>query len=125
MKKKIALILAIIFSLGAFALVACTDKKDQPRELDSVEQSIVGTWKSSTYDTILTFNSDGTYAVDGITTERQKFKHTAYGVDGMLGRYEIIDYSTTNKLALFDAEPDRLYAIFDGNVRKDAPYERQ
>lgn len=123
MKKKTALILAIIFSLGAFALTACTDK-NKPRELDSVEKSIVGTWKSADSDAAFTFNSDGTVDHTNWAKTRQ-FKHIGYGVDGERGRYEIID-TEDGKSALFDIYPDRLYYIESGGiVSQQYYYERQ
>lgn len=112
MKKKIALILAVIFSLGALTLTACTDK-EQPRELDSVEQSIVGTWQYD--DFAIQFRSDGTWTATSYVKTRQ-FKHIGNGMHGELGHYEIIDCEI-DKYALFDIYPDRLYPIHsDGTV---------
>ena len=122
MKKKVALFLAVIFSLGAFTLTACTDK-EQPRELDSVEQSIVGTW---TYDDVtFNFNSNGTVDHTHWAKTRQ-FKHIGDGVYGEHGHYEIIDVED-GKLALFDIYPDRLCDIFsDGSINVTIYYyERQ
>lgn len=122
MKKKIVFLLAVIFSLGAFALTACTDK-NKPRELDTVEQSVVGIWVFGN-DVAFTFNSDGTVDHRNWAKTRQ-FKHIGDGVDGELGHYEIIDVGD-GKCALFDIYPDRLYEIsVDGTSFAGYYYERQ
>ena len=111
MKKKVAFILAIIFSLGALALTACTDKNkdndNNPRQLDSFEQSIVGTWISHSNGGTLTFKSDGTYFdSDG---GKGTFKHGNASTDDFLGRFEAIQISEPGHYRLYDAYPDRLY----------------
>lgn len=108
MKNKIAKILVILvaFVLPVLALAACTDK---PRELDSVELSIVGTWKSGTRSTC-EFRSDGTYDFNGNAGE---FKHGDKGVetDGEArGHYEIINIHG-GAFALFDSNPNMLVAM--------------
>ncbi len=122
MKKKISVVLAVIFALGAFALLGCTDK---PRELDSVEKSIVGTWEWRLHDDItITFNSDGTRTHSN--GNKGTFKHNGDGVDATLGHYEIIHDGWRDFLALFDVDPDRLYSITsDGIIQLTGYYERQ
>lgn len=117
MKKKIALILAIIFSLGTLVLTACTDKNkgndNNQRELDTVEQSIVGAWKSTSNGDFLTFKSDGTWVES--TGASGTFRHTTYTSDDDFGRYEIISVGGSGYYyALFDIYPDRLYYIENG-----------
>lgn len=124
MKKRIALFFAVMLSFGAFALTACTDK-NKPRELDSVEQSIVGTWKSINSDATLTFNSDGTWTGSNYVKTRQ-FKHSGDGIHGELGHFEIID-GGPEKRALFDIYPNRLYyiSLYDGEILTNTYDERQ
>lgn len=135
MKKKCLKVLSLILVLSLlasiFALTACTDDDDEPRELDSVEKSIVGTWENSKYNTTIIFRSDGTcLSIESGTqipsnARWRTFKHKGYGVDGELGHYEIIDYSL-GEFALFDVYPNRLYSITsDGTVVKTDYDERQ
>lgn len=129
MKKKIALILVVMLSLGAFALTACTDKA---RELDSVELSIVGTWSNghATY----TFNADGTgtliqYDSLGADTSEFNFYHIGEGVetdgDARGHYYKIYDYNGSrddavknhgSPLVLFDRYPNKLWFIMNGVI---------
>ena len=146
MKKKglkvLSLILVLLLLTSVFALTACTDDDDEPRVLDSVEQSIVGTWQNTYKGTVATgydtrtYNSDGTYEIydgdDGSLRNKGTFKHNGGGVDGEFGHYEIIREYIANgsavgaTYALFDIYPDKLYGInSDGTVGKSYPMERQ
>lgn len=128
MKKKIAIILAVIFSLGAFALTACSDNENnKPRELNDVEKSIVGKWESPNSNGVaITFNSDGSCEVRdsfGKSSSRQFSYSGGGGVFGTedkdYGQYEkiIIDDGdggyNGDLWALFDNEPNRLYRVAD------------
>ena len=66
--KLISLVLMLSLLLSVLSLSACTD--DEPRTLDSVEQSIVGIWKRATSDRIFYFNSDGTWEAPGYVDKR-------------------------------------------------------
>ena len=113
MKKKLSLFLAMIFALSAFTLAACTDKKDEQRELDSVEKSIVGTWTGD-YGSFV-FNSDGTYSYIKSSGENKgTFKHDGSGGSSEFGRFEVISLKV-DKLALLENYPDRLYTIITTN----------
>lgn len=130
MKKKryriMSLVLALAMSFCAFALTACTDKKDKPRELDSVEQSLIGQWYDSQYDYTYLFHSDGTWErILKKPIPPREYKHIGSGVDNSLGgHYEIIDYSL-GKHALFDIYPNRLYSIDSDGQVIDRYIERQ
>lgn len=116
MKKKIYLVLALILTLSAFALSACTDKKEQ-RELDHIESFIVGTWaqeytaNGTTYIDTYTFNSDGTWSHSN--NHRGTFKHEGDGTNSEYGHYEVICTNTgsINRLVLLDNYPDRLCVV--------------
>ena len=134
MKKKIALIFAIIFSLGALALTACTDKNEQPRELDSIELSIVGTWKKENDKDYYTFKDDGTctliqYDSSGAKSSFFNFYHIGEDVetDGeKRGHYYKIYFHEGNRddalkycgspLVIFDIYPNKLMWISNGMI---------
>lgn len=128
MKKKVyrIMLLVLVFALVfcAFALSACTDDP-KPRELDSVEKSLVGTWYDSEYDNTFTFYSDGTWNYSSAGSSwRREFKHIGYGADNG-DRYEIIDNNLGNNWALFDIYPNRLYSIDTNGCVIDHYIERQ
>lgn len=120
--KLISFVLMLSLLLSVFSLSACTD--DEPRTLDSVEQSIVGIWKRATSDRIFYFNSDGTWEAPGYVDKRFQFRHTGDGIDDERGHYEIIDCEF-DQWALFDLEPDKLYSIINGTVYDKQGLERQ
>ena len=104
--KPLTVVLALALLLPVFML-GCTDKKDKPRTLDSVEQSIVGTWKNE-YNTSYTFKSDGTYEISN--GEHGEFKHAGDGIetDGEArGHYEVIE-TKNSRCILFDIYQDKL-----------------
>lgn len=118
MKKKIALFLAIIFSLGALALTACTDKKNNSDNLNSdnlntVEQSIIGTWKvwggfSYTFKsdgTVTDYNgNEGEFSYDR-RSEKAKYNVIIVTIDGRKREY-----------ALYDNDRDTLVPMYAGMV---------
>ena len=129
MKKKLSLFFVSVFALSSFALAACTDKKEE-RELDSVEQYIVGTWKrdysvnDNYFSETLIFNSDGTYSYNNY--DMGQFKHSGNANSGELGPYEVISLKA-DKLAWFNSEPDKLFFV-DTNgwfVQTSDPFIRQ
>ncbi len=141
--KLMSVILASALVLPVFALTACTDK----RQLNSVEQSIVGTWRGSDLSnggTRFVFNSDGSFeyyspVLEPVNpdfphgTHKYKVKKTATGnfaqqgedietVDYERGHYYIIN-ANGNSYALFDIESDKLYLIVN-SVISDFYYSR-
>ena len=118
MKNKIALFLAIMFSLGALALTACADKKPEPqRKLDSVEQKLVGEWTrdydSDGPDAFYIFHNNGKWESK---YESGEFYHDGEGVetDGKArGHFYIIKIVRKSgyfiEYAWLDDYPDNLY----------------
>lgn len=119
MKRKglrflsIALVFALL--LPVFVLTACTDKdKDEPRELNAIEQSIVGFWKADDRP-VMEFKSDGTWKYR--QTEPGKPFEQRDEVVGQIGEkyghYYKIKAGGIERYALFDDEPDKLYCLLD------------
>ena len=119
MKKKIALLLTIIFSLGALALTACTDN-DKPRELTDIEFSVCGTWNNG-YDDIYVFYGDGQY-VHVQTGFNQvsscDFYHNGEGAetDGAARGHYYIFKAGDVCYVKFDSYPDTLMRIENGAI---------
>lgn len=59
-KKLFAVLLTAMCFFCAFSLVGCTDKKDEPRKLTTIERQICGEWGGEPNNPRLTFKYDGT-----------------------------------------------------------------
>lgn len=122
MKRKdlrvlsVALVFALL--LPVFALTACTDKdKDKSRELNAIEQSIVGFWTADDHP-VMEFKSDGTWRYR-LTEPYNSFEQNGEAtmqVGEKYGHYYIIKAHGIDRFALFDDEPDKLYDLLDIGV---------
>lgn len=118
MKRKdlrvlsVALVFALL--LPVFALTACTDKdKDKPRELNAIEQSIVGRWTADNCP-IMVFTSNGTWSPAQYHIPFTPFEQNGEAtmqVGEKYGHYYKIKAGGIDQYALFDDEPDKLYDL--------------
>lgn len=122
--RGISIVLVLSLLLPVFALSACTDDEDETRELNQVEQLIIGKWKTNVSDDFYTFYSDGTwtYTRNGVEEIPNKFRQLSDGVDGEYGHYYIIELDASVPRALFDAYPDRMAMMYDSNTRPMLPF---
>lgn len=125
MKRKfLSVALAITCLFAVFSFVGCTDDEDEYRQINPIEQSIVGEWTNDRESSIYTFKVDGTYTVSsviGSNIPKREFYQKGDGVDPDLGHYYIIVLYQANgseraRYALFDSEPDKLAWITPGTV---------
>ena len=118
LKSILLIAFAVLIAVMSFVLAGCTDREDDSeRELDSVEQSLVGTWKSDTQE--LRFRDDGTVWLSA-DSGTYKFEHTGSGNDSQRGKYDIIFISggVSIRLALFQVQPNgiQLCRIVNGVI---------
>ena len=122
MKRKglrvLSVVLVFALLLPVFALTACTDKdKDKPRELNAIEQSIVGYWTADGKP-VNEFKSDGTWTYR-LGEPYKPFEQNGEAVGGVgekYGHYYKIKAGGIDRYAFFDDEPDKLYDLLDIGV---------
>lgn len=129
MKRKfLSVALAITCLFAVFSFVGCTDDEEEYRQINSIEQSIVGEWTNDRESRVYTFKVDGTYTASqdiilSSNPQKKEFYQKGDGVDPDLGHYYIIvlyssDGSERARFALFDSEPDKLAWITPGTVNE-------
>lgn len=129
MKRKfLSVALAIMCVLVGFAFAGCTDDDDDEyRQINVIEQSIVGEWTSDASNNLYTFKVDGTYTASqdivGSNPAKKEFYQKGDGIESQRGHYYIIVLYSSNgsereRYALFDNEPDKLAWITPGTVNE-------